>query len=459
MNILTCGKCSDIIAACAVLSDVYNRTGQRSSIYCAESDFFPQSRFQFVKPLVEMQPYIQKFVLNKDSQPVSVKRNRDQDLRDSIAGDNGVSPSPSYQPWISVPQEQRKIQQPYIVLAATPRYRCCTDFRYLKEYAQGFKIVFIGQKYQYDNLCRQYAQYYPVKDITDAAQLIRHSSLFIGTQTLFTWLAQAMGVDRIIAVSPVNRTLRLKTGKGFRGAFLYPVELTLMLQSWRRYRGKEAQVGYVISTDGNPAYVQLQLEAHKRFGHQNILISDNGSRNQKLKQICQEYGAVLRGWDTTPVDLWTARFRNFTRGFGKSLKACDWIVFMDQTFLWKEDFQAQIWEYDKLCWKPCLYAPFGDLSYQSCLAVNKTAIPEDLLNGFYNGASVKYRQYAIQDIISWFSRLYGKNPYIRWNQILESQGGILRYDHNQGAYLSLSQAKGFQWTEEDFKLHSLKLFV
>lgn len=459
MNIVSNGKCSDIIAACAVLSDIYNKTGQRSSICCAQGSLLPESRFEFIKPLIQIQPYIQRIALSGDIRTDAKNIAGDMDLRDSFAVNNNIQSCLSCSPWISIPQEQRKIQTPYIVLAATPRYRCCTDFSYLRQYAQDFKVVFIGQPYQYDSLCRQYAQYYPVNSIMDAAQLIKHSSLFIGTQTLFTWLAQALGVDRIVAVSPVHRTLRLKTVGGFRGVFLHPAQLMLMLQSWKRYHGKQTQVGYVINTDGNPSYVQLQLEMHKSFGHKNILVSDNGSRNQKLKQLCQEYGAVLRGWDTKPADAWTAKFRNFTRGFGKSLQGCDWIVFMDQTFLWTKDFQPSIRGYDRLCWKPCIYASFGEASFHKCLAVNKTAIPEALLNGFYNGASVQYKESAVRNIMVHLAKAYGEKPYMKWTQLLESRDGIVKYDYSPEPYFTLSQQYGFPWKEEDFSLQTEKFFV
>lgn len=125
------------------------------------------------------------------------------------------------QPWITVPQH-RHVQEPYIVLAAVPRYRCCTNFRALKRLSDKYRILYIGHPQDYNAFAKDVAEYYPVQDIIHAAQLIQSASLFVGTQTLFTWLAESMGVDRIVSCSPVFKDTHMRCTKGFKGAFMYP---------------------------------------------------------------------------------------------------------------------------------------------------------------------------------------------------------------------------------------------
>ena len=93
------------------------------------------------------------------------------------------------EPWIVTPDDEPLIRQPYIVISIVPRYGCCRNFEAIRDLSQKYRIIFIGHKHDYDAFGQRYGEYYQVKDIMDAVNLIKHSSLYVGTQTLYTWLA------------------------------------------------------------------------------------------------------------------------------------------------------------------------------------------------------------------------------------------------------------------------------
>lgn len=224
------------------------------------------------------------------------------------------------------------------MLAAVPRYRCCRNFQALDMLKDNYRIIYIGHPQDYEAFGKPYgAEYLPVKDSIQAAQLIKGSQLFVGTQTLFTWLAEAMGVDRIVSMSPVFQDTHMRCTQGFKGAFLYPAELALMLKSWEYHKGRKPTVGYVIGTYGSPAYVDLQLALHVGKWKHDVIVSDDGSGNEKLKEVCAKWNVPLIGVDGKRYGHQHGDRMAYKRGFDYFTDK-DWMIKLSRRFVWLKDF-------------------------------------------------------------------------------------------------------------------------
>lgn len=155
-----------------------------------------------------------------------------------------------------------------------------------------------------------------------------------------------------------------------------------MLRSWECHNGLQTSVGYVIGTYGSPAYIDLQLALHKgKWGH-DVLVSDDGSQDPRLVQVCSKWNVPLVGNKDKRLGHQSGDLAVYTRGL-QHFKDKDWMVKLSRRFVWMQDMQDTIQQHDMLCWKPCLSSWWiakpslkGQALTTSCIALNKGAMPE-----------------------------------------------------------------------------------
>lgn len=263
MIVLHRGKCGDLIALCAWLKQ--RHSDQKAHIYIKQHRSFQKQNVDWIAPLLLNQPYIEKVGICQklsDVEPVNdipcnLKAARQQalknhsytgwwvdqpswwafvgavrnqtDLRDRIPLAYN-QPIQSKQPWLQVPASQRLIKEPYIIISVTPRYGCLKDFSCLRKLQSKYKIIFLGHQHNWLTFApwANYAQCSAIQ----TAQLIRDCELYAGTQTLHTWLAQALGKDRIVAVSPRFKDTTFRVEKGFKASVNSAQELQGALNWW-----------------------------------------------------------------------------------------------------------------------------------------------------------------------------------------------------------------------------------
>ena len=266
MIVLHRGKCGDLIALCAWLKERHSQ--QRVRIYIKEHRSFHPYNVGWIRPLLLQQPYIQKIEMCdklSDVEPVldvpcdlqlarkealqkhsytgwwvdeqswwdqlGIVRNQ-TDLRDRFALAY-QEPIKGDQPWLQLPQAKISMPRPYIVVSVTPRYRCMYDVSAVRELADDYDILFLGDQNNWRYLA-PYCKYAKVANSIVMAQVIRDAALFVGTQTLQAWIAQSLGVDRIVSTSTKFHDTTLRVEKGFKAAIQTPQELKGALQKWKR---------------------------------------------------------------------------------------------------------------------------------------------------------------------------------------------------------------------------------
>ena len=270
VTVLHRGKCGDLIALCAWLRE--HHSNQKAHIYIKEHRSFHKDSVDWIAPLLLEQPYIEKVGICQKLSDVQLvndvpcdlklareeaKRNssytawwvdeakwwqevgavrNETDLRDRVPmAYNELLMDNS--PWLKVPDCQPYIKEPYIVVSVTPRYGCMSDLSPVKVLADQYRIIFLGQQHNWlASGASSYSQFCNAKTAIQHAQLIRDCSLFIGTQTLQTWLAQSQGIDRIVSISPKFRDTILRVEKGFKTSISNKQELQEALYKWKEQR-------------------------------------------------------------------------------------------------------------------------------------------------------------------------------------------------------------------------------
>ena len=266
MVILHRGKCGDLIALCAWLRE--HHSNQRAHIYIKEHRSFQKDSVDWIAPLLLQQPYIEKVGICQklsDVEPVNdipcdLKKAREEalrnhsytawwvdepkwwaavgairnqtDLRDRVPlAYNELLTDNT--PWLQVPQRQRYIKEPYIVVSVTPRYGCMFDLSPVKELAKDYKIIFLGHQHNWKySGAFTYSAYCKAPLAIQHAQLIRDCALYVGTQTLQTWLAQSLGVNRVVSASPKFHDTTLRVEKGFKASVTSKQQLEDALHNW-----------------------------------------------------------------------------------------------------------------------------------------------------------------------------------------------------------------------------------
>ena len=106
-----------------------------------------------------------------------------------------------------------------------------------------------------------------------------------------------------------------------------------MLRSWECHNGLQTSVGYVIGTYGSPAYIDLQLALHKgQWGH-DVLVSDDGSQDPRLMEVCRKWSVPLIGNKDQRLGHQVGDLAAYKRGL-QYFKDKDWLVKLSRRFVW-----------------------------------------------------------------------------------------------------------------------------
>ena len=264
MVILHRGKCGDLIALCAWLKERHFQ--EKVHLYIKEHRSFQRDSVQWIAPLLLQQPYIEKVGICQklsDVEPVNdipcdLQAAREEALQNhsytgwwvdepswwqSVGADRSTTdlrdrfplayqePIKGDQLWLEVPASERFIKEPYIVVSVTPRYGCMYNMLPVMKYAKTHKIIFLGHQHNWKTFL-PWSIYGNVRDSIQAAQLVRDCDLFVGTQTLHAWLAESLGVNRIISTAARLKDTTLRVEKGFKAAVETPEQLKEALQKW-----------------------------------------------------------------------------------------------------------------------------------------------------------------------------------------------------------------------------------
>lgn len=502
------GKCGDIIALGAFLKQEYDKTGQTAQIYVRQHQAFHKQDVDWLRPLLLTQPYYKKIdVCNtitdvypnipqvdkadlKLAQYTARKYNyytgwwvdddywwsqvgaphRLTDLRYRFTKAYKKDLPQTMPPWMSLPKHQRHIKEPYILINITPRYRCCVDFHAIEMLMDKYKIIFAGQPHDYMNLASGISQYYPVNSSVELAQLVDDAQLVIGTQSLIIWLAQALGKDRIVSVSNVFLDTHLRVTEGFKGAFTRPDDLRVQLYSWEYYKGKQPSVGYVIGTYGSPAYIDLQLALHKGKYNHDVIVSDDGSRNKQLQEVCTKWNVPLYGCFDERRGHQNGDLQAYIRGIDY-FKDKDWVVKISRRCIWTEDLQPSIIKHSNPLWKPVLtdwwmpHEGIYNALTTACIALHRSSFTPQLMNELrsavmtmkvQNGKLIR-GSFVQPFMYQLYSRYYGECPFERWQQVYKQTGrqqfvdSILWKTSPIQKTVELSNQLGFSYTAQDFE--------
>lgn len=505
------GKHGDIIALGAWLKKVYDETGESSQIYVRQHKPYHKWDVDWIRPLLLTQPYYKKIDVCqkitdvypgipqvetcdlKFAREVAQKYNYytgwwvDQqkwwdavgaphkltDLRYRFTKAYKKQLPQTMQPWITLPQHQKHIKEPYIVVSVTPRYRCCVDFSALYLLKDKYRIVFIGHKHDYDYFGKSFAEFYQVNSSIEMAQLIHDAQLTVSTQSLVIWLAQAMGVDRILSISNLFIDTHLRVQQGFRGAFSKPSQLALQLYSWRYSKGIVPSIGYVISTYGSPAYIDLQLAYHKGKWNHDVIVADDGSKDEKLKQVCAKWGVSLLGVDQQRRGHQNGDLEAYRKGLNY-FKDKDWVVKISRRCLWTQDLQQSIIKHSNPLWKPILsdwWVP--DHTFETnraittcCFATHTKSIPLKLMQEFFNltlaqtnakGKLTGKQPFMQTGLYQTLQKFFGEIPLTQWREVYKQRGreqfvdSIIWKNAPIEKYKQQSDKLGLQWQLNDFK--------
>ena len=174
-----------------------------------------------LKPLLESQSYI-KSVEVWDNQPV----NYDMDSwrykgLDLAVGNSAKNQLKNYnliydltQKWLDVPPIHKKD----IIINRTQRYNNPKfDWDKVLALFPEEKILFLGRKDEYAAFNRKEIEFYQVKNFLELASIIAGSELFIGNQSFYWWLAEAMKINRWLEAFPggLNSMPQTENGKYF----------------------------------------------------------------------------------------------------------------------------------------------------------------------------------------------------------------------------------------------------
>lgn len=231
----------DIIAVMAGIKSIWGQTGSRA-IFCQEVNFqveyaknaphptlhngkkvtVNKAMFDMMKPLMLSQPYIEEFVEYKDQ---GIIVNLDV-IRDKCFVN---MPNLMIQCWtlLAFPDMACDLSETWIDVKAnetlknkillnfTERYRVeWMDYKFLKKYEK--HLVFSGTQHEYNLFCGSWGlkiPYIQAEDFLDLAQCAKGCGFFFGNQS-FTWnLCNAMGVPRLLEMSPIAPNCQPYVGK------------------------------------------------------------------------------------------------------------------------------------------------------------------------------------------------------------------------------------------------------
>lgn len=190
--------------------------------------------------------------------------------------------------------------------------------------------------------------------------------------------------------------------------------------------------GFVISTFGSPAYVDLQLKLHKgKWGH-DCIVSDDGSQDQRLQEVCDKWEVPLIGLN--------APWLGHQKGDAKSLSRLvehftdkTFIFKVSRRFLWLKDFSKELPESDYTkspflsdWWVPNSKWESNKAFTSCCYGIYNKAVQAELRN-----VLLKFPDYIselprggffVEPVLFKVFKAFFKEPLTIWRQLYKERG-------------------------------------
>lgn len=210
------GDLGDLIAALPVI----RQAGGAKLFLCTRPDTkgFSDDRFNAIKPLLEIQPYIHGVERYDEASPIDLdftdfrsKWASHPTLIGKQAVHVGMDPSSvDISPWLTIPDAHRHGK---MVLCRSQR--CLGSLHWFRFFHRPKDCLFIGLEEDYEQFCRENSpwlphkknmpaiEFWPTENLLEAAKLIKGSRLFISNQTSLLWVAFGLGFSPMI-IEKVN---------------------------------------------------------------------------------------------------------------------------------------------------------------------------------------------------------------------------------------------------------------
>ena len=213
----------DLIYSLPAIREIYRKTGLKANIYQwldqetkywgehpLGNKMFNKKMFDVCKPLIEDQPYVNKFEI-WDGQQINYDIDRVRDYKTALNLPYGdirqwvMMYYPEMQScigetWIS-PKQNPKMQEDLVVVNRTSRYRNDNiDYEFIKEY-EG-KVAFIGVLEEYADFLKDVpkAVFIKTDNYLQVRNLLCQCKLFVGNQSSCFAIAEGLGVPRLLEV-------------------------------------------------------------------------------------------------------------------------------------------------------------------------------------------------------------------------------------------------------------------
>ena len=501
MIVLHRGKCGDLIALCAWLREKHSE--EKAQVYIKPHSCFSEQDVKWITPLLSFQPCINKVGIYQTPEelglydiPNSIQKARQAAQKGIYTGQHVMNASwweqtkqnrktvqlrdrfslwyqnteiKSQNPWLQLPELPRPVQDPYILINITSRYRCLTDISCIKEFSKQYKIIFAGKQEDYNAYAKNFSEFFPVSSSIDLANLVKHAQLCVAGQSLVFWLAQSLGVNRILCSSACFFDTKMRVHKG-KGKIVSTKE-QLYSALYAQLSAQKLK-GFIISTYGTPAYVDLQLKLHKEKWNHDCIVVDDGSHNEQLKEVCKKWNVPLLGVDDVTLGHQKGDAKVYSKGL-EYFKDRTWVYKISRRFIWLKDFSRELPQSD-FSQHPLLSEPFrlrSDMLNTTCstcaigiynkVPASVMKMLEDMPNKVFDKKGSDFVQHSL---FTCFKSSF-QSPLTLWRALYPAPGQqvvaqqvLWKTKTSNTAYYNLSQELGLNWTQEDFDLEPKSVF-
>ena len=228
------------------------------------------------------------------------------------------------------------------------------------------------------------------------------------------------------------------------------------------------ETGFVISTYGSPAYIDLQLALHKgRWGHDCIIV-DDGSKDPMLQEVCSKWEVPLTGAFDERLGHQKGDAKAYREGI-EHFSDKDWIFKISRRFLWLKDFSKELPDSDfskspvlSDCWVPNPKWENNRAFTTCCLGIYNKALPiqlKELIRKLPDIVQEPPGGRFVQPALYKLFKAYYQNPLTIWRALYKKRGreevdvDVLWKNNAQPyRYKLLSDLLNLNWRLQDFQV-------
>lgn len=226
--------------------------------------------------------------------------------------------------------------------------------------------------------------------------------------------------------------------------------------------------GFVISTYGSPAYIDLQLALHRdKWGH-DCLIVDDGSQDTQLAEVCKKWDVPLVGLDDQRLGHQKGDAKGFSKGI-QHFRDKDWIFKISRRFVWLKDFSKWIPDMDYNSspvlsdwWVPHKGWENNRGFTSCCMGIYNKALPLELKEDLKRLPGIVQeppsRNFVQPVMCSTFKKYY-KEPLTIWRDLYKKRGRqevgvdvLWKNNAEPYRYKLLADLLGLNWSLQDFQI-------